>query len=85
MATCKKIPAKPVEPPATYQLTLSAEEADMLLALVGRVSNTGTFRDAANGVYRALRDSFGHTTWHDRDSLVRLPSTAFTKLARQSW
>lgn len=58
MAKCERIGAKPVPPPAGYQLTLSEEEAQFLRALLGgHIIGQGSVRDMSGRIYSVLRDA----------------------------
>lgn len=61
MATCKTIPLPP--PPQAYELTLSAREADVLVAISAHVGGMPSgYRGDVDRISRALRDA-GVPSW----------------------
>lgn len=55
MATAVKLPIpKPVEPKPQVQLTLSSDEAELLVSFLRRIGGTGPDRDLANNLLSVL-------------------------------
>ncbi len=59
MATCKKED----KVTTTVHLTLSLEEADAVMTLVGSIADQGPFRHITDPIYNALRQQLGRRSF----------------------